>query len=359
MMSGWISNADGVNVSELVDQRVGALIQIITPPTPLAGALQVAAIEALSINAMSGLEEEEMTAAFIGAMAATIPWFADAFPTVFTPGFDWHKYSKSGRGITSEGSTGADFALLIRLDHEVARAAVFQAKPTSKDGSVDVHRISPNRPAEGKLPQPQILRLADHGLRLMPEGALASDLTWVHYAAYQSESCFCIPLSSVESVITAYRTSDKSIRPKLNNYIAELSLANNPRMADAAKAFASKLWADHNTRTIARNSLSVDFVHLLTIGASTPWGFDAPGWFPLDGKAAIDDFVQRTSGFLRLIEAHVALPPTPENTPTTESGAPQSPKGKIVASLNKAAEGKDWTLKQTNSGKAVSRKLSL
>ena len=106
-----MSNVQGASVTSLVNQRVGALTQIIKLPTPLAGALQVAVIEALAINAISKLEEEEMTAAFIGAMAATVPWFADAFPTELTPGFDWHKYSKSGRGETSEGSTGADFAL--------------------------------------------------------------------------------------------------------------------------------------------------------------------------------------------------------------------------------------------------------
>ncbi|MDT7826862.1 hypothetical protein [Xanthomonas hortorum] len=358
-MSNCTSNAQEVSVTSLVNQRVGPLNQIITPPTPLAGALQVAVIEALTINAVSKLEEEEMTAAFIGAMAATIPWFADAFPTELTPGFDWHKYSKSGRGETSEGSTGADFALLIRIGFDTARVAVFQAKQTSNDGSVNIHRMSPNRPAEGKLPQPQILRLAEHGLRALPNRSSVSSLTWVHYAAYENENCFCIPLSSITTVVDSYIDMDNSINLKLKERVDKLIEDKHPRLAEAAKEIACELWADHERRSINRNSDSLDLVHLLTIGASTPWGFDAPGWLPLDGKTAIDGFVQRTSGSLRLIEAYVALPPTPENTPTTEGGAPQSPKGKIVASLNKAAEGKDWTPKQTNSGKAVSRKLSV
>ncbi len=297
-----------------------------------------------------------MSATFIGAMAATIPWFAGAFPTAFTPGFDWHKYSKSGRGKTSEGSTGADFALLIRISDENARVAIFQAKPISEDGSIDVHRISPNRPKEGMLPQPQILRLAQHGFKLLPENASADDLTWIHYSIYDGSSCFCISLSSLQLLLAEYMKFDISIQPDLQKRVTKLVADDHPALADAAKAEARELWAPHKSRKIERPADPMNFVHLLTIGAATRWGFNAPGWLPLEGKVAIEGFVKSTSGSLRLIEARVALPPTPENTPTAEGSTKPGPKENIVAGLNKAADGKDWTPIPTYSGKKISMK---
>ncbi|AOL19846.1 hypothetical protein MOU_20173 [Xanthomonas citri pv. malvacearum str. GSPB1386] len=353
-MENWLSSEVGEKVRNLVELRVGPLMQIIDPPTPLAGALQVATIEALAVNEASELDEEEMSATFIGAMAATIPWFASEFTDSFTPGFDWHKYSKNGRGETSEGSTGADFALMIRIDDKNARVAVFQAKPAFDEGSINIHRISPNRISENMLPQPQILRLAQHGFKALPKGATATDLTWVHYAIYDKANCFCISLSSIAVLLDEYAKFDESIRDDLQKRIDALVKEKPPALAEAAKAAARELWEPHKSREIKRLGDSVDLVHLLTIGAATHWGFNAPGWLPLEGKMAIDGFVKRAAGSLRLIEARLATPPTPENTPTIEGGAPQSPKGKIVASLNKAAESKDWTPSRTNSGKKLS-----
>ncbi len=170
---------------------------------------QVALKEFISSAYFEGNDEETTTGALLGSIAATAPWAFKAFGQ--TPDFNWVRYPKSGNSKTAEPSSGADFALILRVAPNRCRIALFQAKRANKDGSFSVHQISPARKTESKIPEPQFLRLEDYANSLL-DGAgglptTATTLHWVHYISYEREAIIATPLSELQHISKHYRAS--------------------------------------------------------------------------------------------------------------------------------------------------------
>ncbi|MGY4881106.1 hypothetical protein EI541_07425 [Xanthomonas citri pv. eucalyptorum] len=301
-------------------------IEQIAPPTPISGALQLAVLEVMAKNAQNSLHEEEVTTLIWGSSLGAVSWFSTAFCDFPTPGFDWGQYNKYGKQPNSEGSTGADFCLLIRFSEAHARAAILQAKQAISKDQIGVHRVSPLREAEKKLPEPQILRLVDHGVaRLSAIGVANTNhaaLDWVHYCGYWTTSFFCIPLSSVEDVILGYKRSKESVQKTLSKRYEEM--AHLPSRSRAILREAVNLWQAHEHDTIERNSSTKELVHLLALGASTPWDNLCPGWLHLEGKDAIEDFATSTSTLMQVMTVNAGHSPEPSTDPAPDA-APSGP----------------------------------
>ena len=325
MSALWPDARCSNRVRALLQSRAADLHHIIEP-TPLSGALQLAAIEIQAIHSQTPLGEEDFTASLLGSFAATIPWFEHVFEPEFMPPLDWAKYSKGSTDPRGEGSTGADLALLIHISEQYARAAIFQAKPCEGD-IVKVHRISPGRGKEGKLPQPQILRLVDHGLDVMGEKRIISDLSWIYYCGYASLSSFCIPLSSLNALIAEYRKADLQIQPQLKKSIAELTGDSGEILSSKTKEAARKLWSAFNAKAARKNEETVELVHLLADGAATPPEQEARGWLPLRGNS-ISEFIEKTSGVMPVFQAKAS-------GPSPDTGLAMDV---VVAEINKSFE---------------------
>lgn len=305
MSAPWPDARCSERVKAFLHNRVGDLYHTIDP-TPLSGALQLAAIEIQAKHSQNPLGEEDFTASLLGSFAATIPWFESAFECDFIPDVDWLKYSKHSKSPQGEGSTGADFALLIHLSKQHARAAIFQAKLCEND-FIKVHQISPARIKEGKLPQPQILRLVEHGLDVMGGMRTIAELDWIHYCGYASLSSFCIPLSDLNALIAEYRQADSRIRPQLEQSIADLSDKSGEPRSRETKQAAIKLWHAFDEKTVKKNDQAANLIHLLADGAATPPEQKTCGWLSLEGNS-INDFVKKTSGIMRVFQARASSP---------------------------------------------------
>ncbi|WP_155761156.1 hypothetical protein [Stenotrophomonas maltophilia] len=170
-----------------------------------------------------GNDEETTTGALLGAIAATAPWAFKAFDQ--SPDFNWVRYPKSGSSQTAEPSSGADFALILRVTPDLCRVALFQAKRANRDGSFSVHQISPARKMENKIPEPQFIRLEDYAHRLLDAvgdlPATASTLHWVHYISYEREAIIATPLSELQHISQHYRISRKSATESYTELLRE------------------------------------------------------------------------------------------------------------------------------------------
>lgn len=310
-----------------VEQCVGT-IEHIVDPTPLSGALQVAAIRLQAKHSQSNLKEEEFTSAIAGSFVATVPWFTDLSGGSFIPGFDQATYSKASRGSTGEGATGADFALLIYLADDLARVAVFQAKICRNGRTIYPHQISPMRP--GKLPQPQLLRLANYGLQMMGPHSKDSQLDWVHYCGYGPLSSFCVSLNTIEPIIATMRSHDDSVAEGLAEEINQIKSKDPNASSESIKSPARELWKSFKNTHLTRTNDSVDLAHLLAIGAAVSPDRAAPGWRELQGDD-IDCFIRSTSELMPILSASVNAGPT-SNLKDDQLIAP------VVSALNESSE---------------------
>ncbi|WP_329913664.1 hypothetical protein [Stenotrophomonas sp. SMYL86] len=346
-------------------------------PTPLAGALQIAAGDVFALNSDAALDEEEITFALLGAFSSTIPSMASWFPKYFTPSFQWQRYGKSTRGAGSEGATGADYALLIRLSNNFARAAIFQAKKLGKDLGIDLSSISPFRAIENQesiYPEPQILRLARNA-RSISSGMTNDNLDWVHFAAYGVDGCFCTPLSDHTALVTHYGDIQEVLREKLVALRDSLEkMANEsrikivekrtewmalrkkmpagaqssppPRLPNSArvqdeinrklKDTASDEWKDHIKTKLPTSANSQELIHMLALGASVPPGKPAKGWLNLESKEAIKKFEDNALTTINIVQMSVAAELTLDFSPKAQ--AIMSQREKVVQRLQAATD---------------------
>lgn len=323
----WPDKDCSDRTAKRVEQCVGTIDHIVDP-TPLSGALQVAAIRLQAKHSQSNFKEEEFTSAIAGSFVATVPWFTDLSGGSFIPGFDQATYSKASRGSTGEGATGADFALLIYLARDLARVAVFQAKICQNGHTIYPHQISPMRP--GKLPQPQLLRLANYGLKMMGTHSQDSQLDWVHYCGYGPLSSFCIPLDTIAPAIATMRSHDDSVAERLAEEIKQIIEKDPNATSDSIKRPARELWKSFKDTHLTRTNDSVDLAHLLAVGAAVSPDRDAPGWRKLQGND-IDRFIRSTSELMPILSASVNAGPS-SNLKDNQSIA------SVVSALNESSE---------------------
>ena len=235
------------------------------PANALSTAFQMALLEILAAGLPSQVDEESMTGALMGAIAATVPWCAAAYADQSSPGCAWIRYRKSG-ATDSEPVTGADFALIIRLPGGTARGAVFQAKRIKSKNTMDIHHLSPELPKTPSRPkrkaEAQFLRIRDYAKDVLTacrrRTPKFSDLSWVHYLAYRSDRISCYSLDGLDDIDAHY-----SKKPTRSPGPIALSQRDSEEL----------LW-------------------MLTMGASVAPGIDCQGWLTLKNEAETKAFAQ-------------------------------------------------------------------
>ncbi|QGL96412.1 hypothetical protein FEO90_06310 [Stenotrophomonas maltophilia] len=371
MSKGWIDSTISSKVKEFVDRKIGKFEQVFDP-SPLAGALQVATVEILSLLSETSLDEEEVTYALLGSFTSNIRTFALDFPDNFCPQFYWQRYSKNSRSQGSESASGADFAFLIRLNDDRARVAIFQAKKMDAQGMVDITQISPHRETADQgelLPEPQILRLLRNAQYISGNANLDA-MKWVYYAGYSDHGCSCSPLSDHITTLENSRTFNDEVTAKLRDKRASLEqspatdsksttilpsdgksstpLNAKPitdrkddgiqknveplkpqQLARLLKDMAAKEWAKFPQKSIQCSESNVQLTHLLSAGASIGPEDQAPGWLELAEKDAISEFIKNAKNSIRLVQACINGGYDLENSSKT-SPTPLSSKNNLV-----------------------------
>lgn len=293
----------------------------------LMATFQVAVSEFITGGYFLGNDEETTTGALLGAIAACAPLCFEAYGQ--DPDFNWVRYPKSGHGSTTEPSTGADFALILRVSETKIRLAVFQAKRTDKRGTYSVHQISPERSDSAKPPEPQFIRLKDYARDLLTgirnKKKEANQLAWVHYLSYEPKSIYTVPLSKLTDISEHYDKFSAAAEDHYYQNFWKLYPATPPACDGEAKEqpeslkefnpkrgtssekmrFARALWKDLKPQDIESNTSGrIHFLSLLMIGASTEIG-EATGWLELDGTEAAKDLVGRVSKHLDIYVGRV------------------------------------------------------
>ncbi|MBV6783265.1 hypothetical protein KWH04_22125 [Xanthomonas campestris pv. trichodesmae] len=265
----------------------------------------------------SNAEEEATTGALLGAIAATAPWCFEAFSQ--EPDFNWIRFSKSGNSENAEPSTGADFALILRIEKRLSRLAIFQAKSADKKGNFSVHQISPERAGENKIPEPQFIRLMDFAKNVdkaIPLTRSSSKLLdWVHYIAYEPDAIIATPLSALRSTsehYEAYRFKAKSLYEehltkrypntgKTKRTTRRKSREDPPIIDHTVASSAEKsqvaadVWSAFEPHSICSRDHGIHLVSLLTIGAS-PTRHRLPGWLELTSSMQLGKLVKAING---------------------------------------------------------------
>ncbi|GEM_PF-6780465 len=313
MTMEWPSNETISRVELLIQACAGPMTQLVRP-TPLAGALQIATLQALKIHKKHPQREEELTSLLLGACVISAQWVQQHLgPGLPTHGLDWGQYDKYGANPDSEGSTGADFALLITFSENFARASVFQAKVSDSVTDVKIHRIAPFRTTnvitgQAMWPEPQTLRLVEYGLKTITSNNEA-DLDWIHYCAYAPGSFFCFPLSQALGLIAGYRGTKARADKVLKQLHEDNSAAAG--ISKLLKDEAEKLYSAHGRDRVFKNVHSLELIHLLAGGASIKPNMKAPGWLNLEGADAIDNFRNTFSQDVQVVELSGLSPTGP------------------------------------------------
>lgn len=194
---------EGHSLTEWIEREFQAFGR--TPPSNLlSSALQISIFQLLMSGISNGTDEESFSGAMFGAFCSTCGYCAPSIPLEQRHGLSWRRHNKNGKEGLSEKNTGADFALIIRLSDNVARAAVFQAKNgQSNIGSFDATHISPE--TDTRPPEPQFLRLREYCKRILLSIDRGGDkgieeISWAHYLVYESFGIYSVPLSSLVQV---------------------------------------------------------------------------------------------------------------------------------------------------------------
>ena len=279
----------------------------------LMATFQVAVSEFISSGYFDGNDEETTTGALLGAIAASAPLCFEAYDQ--NPDFNWVRYPKSGQGSTAEPSTGADFALMLRVNETTCRFAVFQAKRTNSSGTFSVHQISPERAGTSKPPEPQFIRLTDYAKNLLTgirnKKTKTNQLTWVHYLSYEPSSIFATPVAALTDIAEhygkcregaemlyyqkfweLYPNTPQNQMERIEEQPESLAKLDPQRGTSSEKMrFARALWKDHKPLDVtSTTSGRMHFLSLLMIGASTELS-EAPGWLELNETEAVKNLI--------------------------------------------------------------------
>jgi hypothetical protein len=193
------------------------------------------------------IEEETITGAFAGAVAAHSAWLAsgnplskDGLPFYFAHfkkgKVDKQSQIKEASGLLSdhEVRTGADFAIVIGVDDKHALLALFQAKKSYEDNGTPVFYLSGkkrNRVSGVREQEDQLQAMIGYSSRL--ETRLSIDrsikpvlartvtsmsipsvtgLRWMHYLVYRDAGWLSVSLAAVVSAIGSLPPPKKGVR---------------------------------------------------------------------------------------------------------------------------------------------------
>ncbi|WP_372353785.1 hypothetical protein ACDH63_07300 [Xanthomonas axonopodis pv. maculifoliigardeniae] len=293
----------------------------------LGATFQIALLELLTSCVLTDKDEETITASLLGAFAATAPWCVEAFHTVSSPSLAWIRHPKSGKHILAEPGTGADFALIIRVSANQFRVAIFQAKK-SKSRGFSVDHISPARAAPKKHPEPQFLRLADHGLAVLKAVGKRlpsfTQLGWVHYLVYEDLAFTCSELTAYQPIYAFYKNAKQVVRASV------ISSLHSGITKKEITALFEKEWKLHLHADVLKANNAVDFSALLTAGA-TKFAPPKRGFLELNSITEVQAFLNCAIDFMDVYECTDDPSLTP--IPTTKNAQNRSARSNLQKML--------------------------
>ncbi|WP_267122965.1 hypothetical protein [Xanthomonas sacchari] len=268
----------------------------------LISTFQISIVEFISSGHFNGFDEETTTGGLLGAFGATAPWCAAYYG--INPSFGWIRYPKPGSSPISESATGSDFAILLRVNKNVARLAVFQAKKV--DGSSDnfyIHQISPASTDKDSVPEPQFLRLRDYGDKILKtlgrNDFSLPKMDWIHYLAYRNKSLTCVPISDLSQIDLIYQSRREAAKIAYKKAYTEEARAERAKNRNPDETLDSafrislmgKQWSKHGIKGISYSSNTKHLATLMTYGASD--AVKAPtGWLEVHSSAEATAIVE-------------------------------------------------------------------
>ncbi|QII28317.1 hypothetical protein G6052_06075 [Stenotrophomonas maltophilia] len=308
----------------------------------LMATFQLAVHDLLASGNFLGVDEETTTGGLIGAISATAPWCFEAHGD--HPDFNWVKYKKSGNSPLAEPSTGADFALVLRITQSTCRIAIFQAKLQEENGGFSIHQISPARKDGDRIPEPQFVRLVHYARSILKAAkhkySVTAPIEWAHYLLYKSDTIRAVPLSSLRHFSNHYfkllSASRIDFAKKLK--AAKLTLPNDisPSETKAPKdqekrdgegkeqkefgvnvkeisskakiALAEQFWNKHKPGAVGTGNGGFNLISLLTAGASEAVS-KPPGWLELETETQAKDFIKKLSTDLDFYVGRISSDP--------------------------------------------------
>ncbi len=218
-------DAKAVSPTVLTEQMSMALAEHLNFKAPdMATAVQVvfalARHELETVFQIDSFGEESITAALAGALASHATWVTSFFETATenAPNIYWGQYKKNASNddvankAVTETESGADFALLVRIQGDHALLGVFQAKIRSTENdqgimSVDLWRRSASSKAVRESRKSQMITLDEYGDTLIarltqlrngaPPDSNEAALDWVHYMIYRKTEPVCASMKSL------------------------------------------------------------------------------------------------------------------------------------------------------------------
>ncbi|WP_143025863.1 hypothetical protein [Dyella sp. 333MFSha] len=178
-------------------------------PSMLQMILQSACLDLSCGVLIAQADEETVTGALLGAIAANAAW-ASRIESEGGQEITWLRYRKTKGYFDSESRTGVDFGLMISIGSNNHRLAVFQAKrPEALTPEVlNVHRVAP---ADGNLSEEsQFERLVRYGhevLNAIGRPAAPDDtqcLDWMHYLTYVEDGLPTYTVAQLDEIRKAY-----------------------------------------------------------------------------------------------------------------------------------------------------------
>lgn len=185
------------------------------------GAMFVLAIDGMKNSPMAGLTEESLTANFAGRLAAQYTWAVECIGNKSEKPALWGEYSKNGQNYDSESQRGADFALVVPVNKNIVKIAIFQAKK-ARIGQADI-----SQGGSATAPDAQLEKLFDTAKTTSLAANISEEFwyTWVHYV-FWSETGICpksISLAKLESILVDRKKVDVS-QPSFGSF-ADLLLS--------------------------------------------------------------------------------------------------------------------------------------
>jgi hypothetical protein len=313
----------------------------------LMATFQLAVHDLLASGNFLGVDEETTTGGLIGAISATAPWCFEAHGD--HPDFNWVKYKKSGNSPLAEPSTGADFALVLRISQSICRIAIFQAKLQEENGEFSIHQISPARKDGDRIPEPQFVRLKHYSRSLLKAAKQRSSATasieWAHYLLYNPDTIRALPLSRLGYFSRHYsnylEASKKDFSTRLKAAMSAMPNNAPPSKTKTPKAkeksdsmdkdkeevavdvknisskaktdLAEIFWNKHKPGTAGAGNGGFNLISLLTAGASDAVS-KPPGWLELQTETEAKNLIGKLSIDLDIYVGRISSDPNLDPT---------------------------------------------
>ncbi|MBO9741405.1 hypothetical protein J7432_20940 [Xanthomonas axonopodis pv. begoniae] len=219
--------------------------------SPLEASAKLAAKSTEALNQVGRrLDEESLTAAFFGGLAASLPMCVWAFPMDKERDYAWMKYDKAA-GDMPESKSGADFCLALKWSEKKVRLAIFQAKSDwSNSYSKNKLNFSQSREENGKKIL-QLERLVETASLIgspSDSGKSATEkMSWVHYLCQFERGLSCVPLSKIATQVNNI-LSGKEVSKSVD-VTNEISLGFSEVIRDGF-ALSPKYWRNVDFETI-------------------------------------------------------------------------------------------------------------